>query len=134
MFRFTIRDVLWLTVVVALALGWWLERQATVRRFGASAALGPPTDQEVIDAWGIENGSQAAVLIASEYEQGNVTILKQKIAAYVDRPAGGLQVEHAKYRCKIECPPAKIDEAILVDRTYTRRSSEVLPIVTLDRR
>ena len=26
MFRFTIRDVLWLTVVVALAVGWWLER------------------------------------------------------------------------------------------------------------
>ena len=25
MFRFTIRDVLWLTVVVALAVGWWVE-------------------------------------------------------------------------------------------------------------
>jgi hypothetical protein len=24
MFRFTIRDVLWLTLVVGLALGWWL--------------------------------------------------------------------------------------------------------------
>jgi hypothetical protein len=23
MFRFTIRDVLWLTVVVAMAVGWW---------------------------------------------------------------------------------------------------------------
>jgi len=28
MFRFTIRDVLWLTVVVALALGWWVEHAA----------------------------------------------------------------------------------------------------------
>jgi len=27
MFRFSIRDVLWLTVVVALAVGWWLQRQ-----------------------------------------------------------------------------------------------------------
>jgi len=26
MFRFTIRDVLWLTVVVALACAWWLDR------------------------------------------------------------------------------------------------------------
>ena len=26
MFRFTIRDVLWLTVVVALAVGWWIDR------------------------------------------------------------------------------------------------------------
>lgn len=25
MFRFSIRDVLWLTVVVALAVGWWLD-------------------------------------------------------------------------------------------------------------
>src|SRR5262245_7250575 len=27
MFRFTIRDVLWLMVVVALAVGWWVDRQ-----------------------------------------------------------------------------------------------------------
>ena len=27
MYRFTIRDVLWLTVLVALGLGWWLERR-----------------------------------------------------------------------------------------------------------
>jgi len=26
MFRFTIRDVLWLMVVAGLALGWWIER------------------------------------------------------------------------------------------------------------
>jgi hypothetical protein len=27
MFRFTIRDVLWMTVVVALGVGWWLEHR-----------------------------------------------------------------------------------------------------------
>src|SRR5262245_65491506 len=27
MFRFSIRDVLWLTVVVGLAIGWWIDRQ-----------------------------------------------------------------------------------------------------------
>jgi len=26
-FRFTIRDLLWLTVVVAVATGWWLEHK-----------------------------------------------------------------------------------------------------------
>jgi len=31
MFRFTIRDVLWLTVVVAMALGWWID-QDRIRR------------------------------------------------------------------------------------------------------
>jgi hypothetical protein len=28
MFRFTIRDVLWLTVVVGLACGWWIYARA----------------------------------------------------------------------------------------------------------
>ena len=27
MFRFTIRDVLWLTVVVAMGVAWWIDRQ-----------------------------------------------------------------------------------------------------------
>jgi len=27
LFRFTIRDVLWLTVVVALLVAWWLDRR-----------------------------------------------------------------------------------------------------------
>jgi hypothetical protein len=35
MLRFTIRDVLWLTVVVAVALGWWIEH----RRFEAYSEL-----------------------------------------------------------------------------------------------
>jgi len=38
MFRFTIRDVLWLTVVVALAVGWFVEHRATERRFAAQEA------------------------------------------------------------------------------------------------
>jgi len=38
MFRFTIRDVLWLMVVVGLAVGWWLERirsQGQARRIAS---------------------------------------------------------------------------------------------------
>jgi hypothetical protein len=30
MIRFTIRDVLWLTVVVAVCCGWWLEHRRFV--------------------------------------------------------------------------------------------------------
>ena len=34
MFRFTIRDVLWLTVVVALGVGWWVShRTARAQRY-----------------------------------------------------------------------------------------------------
>jgi len=33
MFRFTIRDVLWLTVVVAFAVGWWIDRDSLISEF-----------------------------------------------------------------------------------------------------
>jgi hypothetical protein len=32
MLRFTIRDVLWLMVVVAVALGWWADRRWLLNR------------------------------------------------------------------------------------------------------
>lgn len=32
MFRFTIRDLLWLTVLVAAGVGWLIDRQALARR------------------------------------------------------------------------------------------------------
>jgi hypothetical protein len=32
MFRFTIRDVLWLTVVVALGVAWWADRTRITER------------------------------------------------------------------------------------------------------
>ena len=34
--RFSIRDLLWLTVVVALAVGWWMDRAAWSRRLSAA--------------------------------------------------------------------------------------------------
>ena len=39
MFRFTIRDVLWLTILVAVSLGWWLKatsREARLRAIEAA--------------------------------------------------------------------------------------------------
>jgi len=38
MFHFTIRDVLWLKVVVGLAVGWAVEHRSTERRFAAQEA------------------------------------------------------------------------------------------------
>jgi len=32
MFHFTIRDLLWLTLVVALAVGWWIDQRTKARR------------------------------------------------------------------------------------------------------
>jgi hypothetical protein len=54
MFRFTIRDVLWLTVVVALAVGWWVEH----RRF------------TVAYPWRTRAGALEQLLIDQGYEVG----------------------------------------------------------------
>ena len=35
--RFIIRDLVWLTVVVALALGWWLNHRAWLQKYSATA-------------------------------------------------------------------------------------------------
>jgi hypothetical protein len=32
MFRFTIRDALWLTALLAVSIGWWLENQSKRRQ------------------------------------------------------------------------------------------------------
>ena len=34
MLRFTIRDVLWLTLVVGLVVGWWVDRGAACGQTG----------------------------------------------------------------------------------------------------
>src|SRR5262245_16353459 len=39
MVRFSIRDVLWLTALVALAVGWWLDRRDVQRRGEARATV-----------------------------------------------------------------------------------------------
>jgi hypothetical protein len=39
MFRVTIRDVLWLTALVALAVGWWLDHRATTAALAKSERL-----------------------------------------------------------------------------------------------
>jgi hypothetical protein len=38
MFRFSIRDLLWVTVVVAVAVGWFLERKALLTCANESAS------------------------------------------------------------------------------------------------
>jgi hypothetical protein len=37
MFRFTIRDMLWLTVVVALGIGWGLDHRRSAERYSEAA-------------------------------------------------------------------------------------------------
>jgi hypothetical protein len=48
MFRFTIRDVLWLTALVALAVAWWIDRSqvAAVNRELRGSLKGVETAME----------------------------------------------------------------------------------------
>ena len=39
MFRFTIRDVLWLTVVVAVLVAWWIDHRENERRWNLHLAM-----------------------------------------------------------------------------------------------
>jgi hypothetical protein len=50
MFRFTIRDLLWLTVVVALAIAWWLDHQRSSRDFRRMAEANAKLRYEAIVA------------------------------------------------------------------------------------
>ncbi|HUE74712.1 MAG TPA: hypothetical protein VMP01_27840 [Pirellulaceae bacterium] len=38
MFRFTIRDLLWLTVVVAMGVAWWVDRSGLTKRLSEKFA------------------------------------------------------------------------------------------------
>ena len=47
MFRFSIRDVLWLTVVVGLALGWWADRSSVLTAYHQSVRFGMGCCREI---------------------------------------------------------------------------------------
>jgi hypothetical protein len=51
MFRFTIRDVLWLTVVVALAVGWWIGNRMSSQ---TEAALRAQVEAQMIEMKALE--------------------------------------------------------------------------------
>ena len=43
--RFTTRDLLWLTLVVALIVGWWLDRSQLKRQLDAAMSHAYDTDE-----------------------------------------------------------------------------------------
>jgi hypothetical protein len=101
MFRFTIRDVLWLTVVVALAVALCLERQ---RRFGSSPSKFPTLrDSQVLEAWQRMNSGKPGPNILADWKRGNVSIEKERIAEYDElrTATGPSRIHHTHYRCAI---------------------------------
>jgi hypothetical protein len=108
-----------MTLVVALAVAWWLDHRGPGENSGRAGSLGPPTDVEVIREWARNTGKDAA-LVLSDFQTGLVQISKDKIAAYAETSAGS-QVEHAHYRCLIESEQTNLNETLFIDRTYPPR-------------
>lgn len=73
---------------------------------GPARALDPPSDDEVW--WALEraNSVQGGVPFLHEVQRNNVTMVKEKIADYVDPPRvvpliGPAMLHHAHYKCTI---------------------------------
>ena len=72
MFRFTIRDILWLTVVVALAISLWTQHAATTLwQSRASVAAKALDDADRQNAW-----HQSGIVVTMPAPSTNVPILK----------------------------------------------------------
>lgn len=58
--RFAIRDLLWLMVVVALALGWWLDHRRQDQRWDALLKrINPPLPQYILDDTGLKSAKRS---------------------------------------------------------------------------
>jgi hypothetical protein len=64
MFRFTIRDVLWLTVVMALAVGWWVEHYRFTRDAGLHHS---DLTWQIVGDYGDEKTQEAVVDLVIEH-------------------------------------------------------------------
>jgi hypothetical protein len=115
MFRFTIRDVLWLTVVVALGVALWLERQ---QRFNAGPSRFPTlTDSHIIEACQRLNTGKSGPDMLAEWKRGNLGITKDRIAEYDElrTATGPSRIHHTHYRCTIHNEQTNQSEFIFID-------------------
>ncbi len=73
---------------------------------GPVTALDPPSDDEVWWAFERARSVQGGIPFLYETQRNNVTIIKEKIADYIDPPRvvpliGPAQLHHAHYKCTI---------------------------------
>src|SRR5262245_11879084 len=100
--RFTIRDMLWLMVIVGLCVALWVERQ---QRYDMIPSQFPMlTDSQIIEAWRRESGGNTGAELIAAWKRGNVSIEKRRIAEYDVKgraPGQFSRVHHTNYRCVI---------------------------------
>jgi lipopolysaccharide biosynthesis regulator YciM len=70
MFRFTIRDLLWLMVVVGLASGWWNAERNALQRHNQSLRALESENNDLLHAQGaLQNERDRAIKEAKEYRE-----------------------------------------------------------------
>jgi len=105
MFRFTIRDVLWLTVVVALAIGWWLD-QDQIRRERAALRDERQAFQAAMQR--LRNLSlrrARGTLILAESELASMLEIKQR------NPGAVSEIELRRYESKVNVARLDVEKA-----------------------
>jgi hypothetical protein len=100
MFRFNIRDVIWVTVVVAMGVGWWLTSRAADRRF-------EPLVSRII-------ALREQLIMAREYSWALNRTLKHRESGLISGPKFII----SEPRWEVIDDP--LDESISVGRTWTR--------------
>jgi hypothetical protein len=63
MFRFTIRDVLWVMVVVGMAVGWYADRRATMLEIGKAYKAWHALGEAVLREGYVPEGSDTNVTL-----------------------------------------------------------------------
>jgi hypothetical protein len=78
MMRFAIRDILWLTVVAAIALGWWVQQQSLPRPdpsiTGTITVAGLPLDHGRITFVSARGSFRGAAIVAGEFSLGRIPV------------------------------------------------------------
>ena len=111
MFRFTIRDLFWLVLLVGVSCAWWLDRRSN------DGVIHAPTNDEVIAEW--ERSSSTAPVLA-ERRAKTLRITKHLIAEYCDPPINGMATWHNHYKCAIHCEQAGVEEVVYLDKVASR--------------
>jgi hypothetical protein len=112
MFRFTIRDVLWLTLVAALAIGWWAD-QDRIRR--QTMALRAAEENHRAAAGRLQNMSLQRAQMAlrvTELELAVMEKIKQRNpGAVTDNELQRMQAQAKIARLDVEIAEAREDAA-----------------------
>ena len=101
---------------------------------GPAKALDPPSDDEVIRAMERARNFEGGLPLLHEKQWNNVSIVKTKIADYVDPPRfypliGPAQLHHAHYKCTIYfTETTRVGWPV----PHTKRDEETIEVIYID--